>query len=176
MNFLLKYIKKKRAQHVLRRFLSCGNNVSFANQYFLINPQFIKIGAGTSIADGIVLTAWDKYAAIDSETWKKIIQTFTPSITFGLNCNIGRNNHISAIDKIQIGNNLLTGQDVTITDNSHGDCSSKDINIPPSFRPLSSKGPVIIGDNVWVGSKVTILSGVTIGNNVVVGANSVVTK
>ena len=46
----------------------------------------------------------------------------------------------------------------------------------PQRRPLYSKGPVIIGDNVWIGDKVTILPGVTIGNNAVIGANTVVTK
>lgn len=39
-----------------------------------------------------------------------------------------------------------------------------------------SKGPVIIGQNVWVGDKATILPGVTIGDGAVIGANSVVTK
>ena len=46
----------------------------------------------------------------------------------------------------------------------------------PFERKIISKGPVIIGDNVWIGDKVTILSGVRIGNGVVVAANSVVTK
>jgi len=39
-----------------------------------------------------------------------------------------------------------------------------------------SKGPVIIGNDVWLGRKVTIVSGVTIGDGSVVGAHSVVTK
>lgn len=176
LSIILHYIQKKKARRVLQRFLYCGQNVNFANNYFLINSKYIKIGEGSSFSDGLVLTAWDKYLKINELGGVKSTQEFSPSIQFGRNCNIGRNNHFTAINKIIIGDNLLTGQDVTITDNSHGDCSSKDVNIPPSLRPLSSKGPVIIGDNVWIGSKATILSGVNIGNNVVVGANSVVTK
>ncbi len=40
----------------------------------------------------------------------------------------------------------------------------------------SSKGPVIIGNNVWIGLNVTILPGVKIGDGAVIGAGSVVTK
>jgi len=38
------------------------------------------------------------------------------------------------------------------------------------------KGPVIIGNDVWIGQNVTILSGVNIGNGAVIGAGSIVTK
>lgn len=39
-----------------------------------------------------------------------------------------------------------------------------------------SKGPVIIGHDVWIGQNVTILSDVRIGNGAIIGAGSVVTK
>ena len=52
----------------------------------------------------------------------------------------------------------------------------EEINIPPIKRSLFSKGPVIIGNNVWIGSGVIILPNVTIGDNCILGANSVVTK
>jgi len=39
-----------------------------------------------------------------------------------------------------------------------------------------SKGPVRIGNNVWIGDNTTILSGVTIGDGCVVGAGAVVTN
>ena len=43
-------------------------------------------------------------------------------------------------------------------------------------RELDIKGPVIIGDNVWIGDKVSILSNVTIGKGSVIACNAVVTK
>ena len=43
-------------------------------------------------------------------------------------------------------------------------------------QPLTSKGPIIVGDDVWLGTGVIVLAGVTIGDGAVVGAGSVVTK
>ncbi|WP_051671533.1 CatB-related O-acetyltransferase [Oribacterium sp. P6A1] len=37
-----------------------------------------------------------------------------------------------------------------------------------------SKGPITIGDDVWIGSRVIVLSGTTIGQGAVIGAGSVV--
>lgn len=41
-------------------------------------------------------------------------------------------------------------------------------------RPLTSKGSVVIEDNVWIGQNAVILSGVTIGHGSIIGTNSVV--
>ena len=126
--------------------------------------KYISIGENTVLGASMQLTAWDKYEG----------ETFSPSITIGRNCNIRAFAHITAIDCIEIGDNLLTGTNVLITDNSHGVLNRENINTPPSKRQLSSKGAVKIGDNVWLGNNVIILPGVTIGSNVIIGANSVV--
>ncbi|AWI89191.1 hypothetical protein C0214_13540 [Methylobacterium sp. DM1] len=46
----------------------------------------------------------------------------------------------------------------------------------PPFTRERSKGPIIIGNDVWIGEGVTILSGVTVGDGCCIGANSVVTR
>lgn len=47
----------------------------------------------------------------------------------------------------------------------------------PLSNPVSlSKGPIVIGDDVWIGFGVVILSGVNIGSGSVIAAGSVVTK
>ena len=100
---------------------------------------------------------------------------FNPKIKIGKNCLIGEYNHITSCNEISIGDYVLTGRWVTITDNSHGDISFEALQIPPKWRELKSKGSVIIGNNVWVGDKVTILPNVTVGDNAIIAANSVVT-
>lgn len=128
--------------------------------------KHITIGERTIIQGHCILGAWVKYAG----------EQFTPTIMIGNDCNIGEHTHITSINKIMIGNGLLTGRYVYIGDNSHGGFSCEEANIPPIRRKLLSKGKVVIGNNVWIGDKATILAGVTIGDNVIVGANSVVTK
>lgn len=84
--------------------------------------------------------------------------------------------HIGAINKVKIGNGVLIGSRVLITDHQHGEITGEALSLPPEQRKLWSKGPVIIGDNVWIGESVSIMPGVTIGKNSIIGANSVVTK
>ena len=50
------------------------------------------------------------------------------------------------------------------------------MHIKPNDRDVVSKGPVVIGNNVWIGDKATILPGVTIGDGAVIAVNAVVTK
>ena len=118
------------------------------------------------IGEDTIIYSWERY----------IDQYFSPSLKIGNNCRIGEYTHITAINNIEIGDGLLTGRFVIITDHSHGDTSEYDVDIPPAIRKLKSKGNVVIGNNVWLGDKVSVLSGVNIGDNVIVGANSVVTK
>ena len=125
----------------------------------------LTIGHHTRINAHAVIGLWTKFGS----------DTFEPEIKIGNNCNIGEYCHLSAINKITIGDGLLTGRFVYIGDNSHGSLSWEEANIAPESRKLITKGVIKIGNNVWIGDKVTILGGVTIGDNAIVGSNSVVT-
>ena len=126
----------------------------------------ISVGENTYFNDHLVLNAWDSYS----------IHKITPLITIGKNCSFQPYNHISCINRIEISNGVLTGRWVTICDNNHGDTTLESMELPPLKRPMTSNGPIIIEDNVWIGDKVTVLGGVTIGRNAIIGSNSVVTK
>ncbi len=127
----------------------------------------ISIGDNTTINGNSILGCWIKYGN----------QQFpNASIAIGNHCSIGEYNHITACNKITIGDGLLTGRYVIISDNSHGGLSEEEAEIAPSKRELKSKGEVVIGNNVWLGDKVAVFAGVHIGNNVIVAANAVVTK
>lgn len=128
--------------------------------------KHISIGDDTIIQRHAILGCWTHYQD----------HTFSPTITIGNHCNIGEYCHITAINRIVIGDGLLTGRFVLISDNSHGGLSREEAAIPPAARQLVSKGEVVIGRHVWIGDKATILAGVHIGDNAIVAANSVVTK
>lgn len=133
----------------------------------IVGKEYIEIGNKTILGRHIQLTAWDSNNGL----------TLKPEIVIGSNCHIGSYNHITAINSIKIGNGVLTGKFVTITDNSHGNPAiDSNLDISPSKRPVYSKGPVLIGDNVWIGDKATVLPGIKIGDGAIIGANSVVTK
>lgn len=127
----------------------------------------ISIGDYTTISKNTILGCWAKYGNREFPN---------ASITIGNNCYIGEYNHITACNKITIGDGLLTGHYVLISDNGHGGLSEEESILIPHHRELKSKGEVVIGNNVWIGDKVSILAGVHIGNNVIVAANAVVTK
>jgi acetyltransferase-like isoleucine patch superfamily enzyme len=84
--------------------------------------------------------------------------------------NIWTNNNIMlySANYIEIGDNTLLGQYVTIMDHeAHG------ID-PHKRREIGKIGKVIIGKNVWIGNNVTILKNSEIGDNTIVATGAVV--
>jgi len=79
---------------------------------------------------------------------------------------------ITALKRIEIGNNVLVGSGCIITDNDAHSINFEERIIDAGLKP----NPVVIGDNVFIGARTLILKGVHIGNNAVIGAGSVVTK
>lgn len=145
-----------------RQFKSFGNSVIMWRAYNLKGLENITIGNNNIIESDLQLTAWK---TISSKA----------QISIGNGCTIRRGAHISATNSITIGDHLLTGTNIFITDNSHGDTSFNHMQMQPDDRPIVSKGPIVIGNNVWLGNNVCVLPGVTIGDNAIIGANSVVT-
>jgi acetyltransferase-like isoleucine patch superfamily enzyme len=77
---------------------------------------------------------------------------------------------IAAAERIEIGDDVLCGANVTITDADwHG-------LAPDERRRPGATAPVRIEDNVWLGLNVIVLKGVTIGRDSVIGAGSVVAR
>lgn len=149
-----------RNQH---RFKEFGSQSLLAPGVTLLSPQHISIGNNTSIMRHCVL-----------ETCPNA--QLQPNLTIGDNVSIGEYSHITCAQKIEIGDGLLTGRFVLITDNGHGNSSVEEADIPPILRPVYSNGPIKIGKNVWIGDKVTILPNISIGDGAIIAANAVVTK
>lgn len=135
------------------------------NPILLLGLQHFNVGKGTCFASEAELTAWEHYRNF----------SYQPRVIIGSNCHFGRACHITAIGEITIGDNFLTGCYVIISDNAHGNSDLEQLSIPPIERKLITKGPIRIGNNVWVGDRVAILSGVTIGDGAIIGSNAVVT-
>ena len=153
-----------RTQWIAGKLAGAGKGCFFHSVAQLHAPQFIQVGNTPSFGRDLYRTGW-------GGGYKE-----KPLLTIGSNCSFGAYNHITCANRVEIGDSLLTGKWVTITDNSHGETDKTTLEMRPQERPITSKGPVIIGNNVWIGDKATILPGVTIGDGAVIAANAVVTK
>ena len=149
--------------YIQKNFAHFGNSVIMWKPYTLLGTQNIYIANNVVIERGVQLVTYST-------------KDYKPEIHISDNTLIRRNSHITAINKIRIGKNVLTGTNVLISDNEHGESSRQNMNVQPRLRQLVSKGEVIIEDNVWIGNNVCILGGVRIGMGSIIGANTVVTK
>lgn len=151
--------------YLQRRFYSFGKASSIEYKaMLLVGLNHVSIGRQVRLEHNIQLTAW----ANDNNN-------STPKIIIGDGCTIRAYTNISSANKVTIGKHLLTGTNVLITDNAHGEVVQKLMTMPPLLRPIHSKGPVTIGNNVWIGNNACILPGVTIGDGAIIGANAIVT-
>lgn len=101
---------------------------------------------------------------------------YTPKVIIGDNAHFNFGCQLTCIERVTIGDGLLTGSHVLITDHTHGDSHDlKSNELPPIERKLVARA-VTIGNNVLIGSGAAILGGAVLGDNCIVGANSVVTK
>ena len=162
-NYRLK-VEKEKIRNT--PFLSVGKTFKTGKDCTFLNPQYMEIGDNFIAMNRLRLDAIDEYFG----------ETFSPKIIIGENASINNDVHIGCINKIIIGRNCLMASRIFITDHSHGTTTAEELQTPPALRKLHSKGPVIIGDNVWIGEGACILPNVNIGNNVIIGANAVVTK
>lgn len=153
-------------QERLRKQFRDADDVFFDSDIVTHDAHCISIGKGSHLHHHVIITAWRNHHTGENDA----------DLVIGEGADIGEYTHITAIGCMRIGKNLLTGRWVTITDNSHGNTDFITLQTPPFMRCITSKGPVVIGDNVWIGDKATILPGVTIGDGAVIAANAVVTK
>jgi acetyltransferase-like isoleucine patch superfamily enzyme len=160
-----KIYKVLYTQWILHKLPNSDIDISINKGLHLVGGKYIKIENKVCIGRYVTLTARDQY-----------LNNKVPSIVIGKGTTIGDFAHITAIDSILIGKDVLLGKFVTITDNNHGESTYESLCEKPTSRPMSVKGEVVIGDNVWIGDKSTILSGVQIGDSCIIAANSVVTK
>ncbi|MQA83732.1 MAG: acyltransferase [Streptosporangiales bacterium] len=93
-----------------------------------------------------------------------------PIVRIGDRCKIGRGSHIVRHHSIEIGDDVITGPYVYVTDQNHG-YADPDV---PIDRQWPTEDPVRIGSGTWLAAGAIVLPGTRLGRNVVVAAGSVV--
>lgn len=148
----------------IKRYFKSLGKAKFMLPLYLEKPEYITIGNHTTIGRRTLLCV--HRTSEDSKA----------EIVIGDNCSIGDDCNIQCCNHIYIENGVLLGRKVMINDTSHGTFDKEQLLIPPVKRPIVSKGPIVIEENVWIGEMVCILGNVHIGKGSIIGAGSVVTK
>jgi len=78
---------------------------------------------------------------------------------------------VAAVERVEIGAHCMLANGCLVTDGNH---RFDDPDRPVPWQGFTTRGPTVLGDNVWLGANVVVTSGVTIGRRSVIGANSVV--
>jgi len=168
-------------RYVIRIYKDIRNQIFF----YAYKGRFSKIGKNCFLEYPFVLSGQEKISIGNNFSSRSRLQLqaitehngnlYNPSIIIGDNVSINYDVHIGCINKIEIGNGVLIASKVFITDHFHGGTEKDDLLVSPSDRKVVSKGPIKIGNNVWIGEGVAIMPNVTIGDNCIIGANAVVT-
>jgi len=141
-----------------------GYSCKFGKNIKFINTKSIQLASNVSFGDNCRLECFNSNNNV-------------VNIKIGSNTSFGDNLHIGSISYVEIGQNVLGASKILIIDHNHGNVKNllQEAEIPPNKRSLvSSKGPIIIGDNVWLGEGAIILSGAMIGNGAIIPAYSIV--
>jgi len=179
---LLKFI-----YHLYRKPINCIN-IYLQRWFNFIQPNFIKLvtrhimlidfpnfnqitlceGSGTVVIGkacmfGYKLGGFNRSGCVELQA-----RTKESKIKIGNNVLTNNNIFLCAANYIEVGDDSLIGQNVTIMDfEAHG-------LQPDKRRDIGEIGKVIVGRNCWIGNNVTILKNSEIGENTIVATGAVV--
>jgi len=145
-----------------------SNRVTYVNRQPSCHQKMIITGLGTveigsNCSFGYKMGGFHRGGSIEIQArYKK------SKIKIGNNVSTNNNIFLCAANYIEIGDDTLIGQYVTIMDHeAHG--------VNPNFRrQIGEIGQIIIGKNTWLGNNVLILKNSEIGDNSIVSAGAVV--
>jgi len=151
----------------------CGSCVKIKTPYMLslgrkvIIGDFVKIQAlsksGVIIGDNVQI---GDYSVINGTS---VPTAIGEGMIIGDNCSFGEYCHFGAVGGLNIGSNVLAGQNVRFHAENH---NFDDLNVPIREQGVTRKG-IAIDDNCWIGAGAVFLDGTVLGNGCVVAANAV---
>lgn len=155
--FLGSKVKIKHIKHV-----DLGKSVTL-HDHVVIDALSIK---GIQIGDNVNIGSYTKIIA--SGTIKKL----GIGMTIGENSGIGDFSFLGAAGGIEIGNNVIMGQNVRFHSENHLFTRT---DIPIREQGVTNIG-IVIEDDCWIGAGAVFLDGVRVGRGSVIGANSLVNR
>ncbi len=161
-------------------FRKVGRKVVFGRNLTLRHSHKIEIGDGVIIDDNAVLDAKGESNAgirlghrvyIGRNT---VVYCKNGNITMGDQVNISSNCQIFSSNELTFGNGVVVGAFSYFL--SGGEYDPKDPTPFAQQSGMCTKGPLTVGNNVWVAAHVSVLDAACIGDDCVIGAGAVVNK
>jgi len=157
LNFVLPNLKP-----ILKKSFVISNHLPICQQKTFITGTG-KVEIGNNCFFGSKLGGFYRGGSIE-------LQARYQNSKINIGHNVWTNNNICicAANLIEIGDDTLIGQYVSIMDHeAHG-------MSPDKRREIGTIGKVLIGKNVWIGNNVTILKNSEVGDNSIIAAGAVV--
>lgn len=161
-----------------RSHLAIYNSKGYIAPSANIRHGNLKLGAHVFIGDRVIIYQSDG-GSVELADHVKLYADIILETGEGGHLTIGAETHIqprcqlmSYEGPLQIGRRVEIAPNCAFYPYDHGFAPGENIR----NQPLTTKGGIIIGDDVWLGVGVIVLDGVRIGTGAVIGAGAVVTK
>lgn len=152
--------RRCKIKHKRNIYISGTVNIGDNVEINALSRSGIKLGKNVTILKGTIIECTG------------VLSNLGEGLTIGNNVGIAQNCFIQVRGKVEIGNDVIFGPNVSIFSENH--------NFDNPDLPISKQGETRIGvkieDGVWIGTRAVILDGIILGKNSIVAAGSVVTK
>lgn len=179
MNDPSEYAAKARVEYYRTKLKFMGENVSIGAGVKIINPQYISLGNEVDIGDNSTLIARGEGGItlgddvhVQQRVYLDTERVSTGYIKVGEGSYIGTGTTLFGHMGLEIGNDCLLAQNITLTPYSH-------IYDDPDKIIYSQGGhceKVTIGNDCYLGMGVCVMYSGNIGEGSVIGAGSTVVK
>lgn len=156
-----------------------GRDLKWGAGVALRHPGKMSLGDRTAIDDQALLCARGAPAAgfsIGADFLVGrfcIVQAKRGPVQIGDHGVLGTHSQIIGTAGVQVGRDLMTGPQCYVGGSRHGTARHGTAMMD---QPSVSRGPIVIGDDVWLGAGARVMEGVRIGDGAIVGAGAVVTR
>lgn len=173
------YAAKVRLCYYKTKLKHMGENVTIGKGVKFVNPEYISLGDNVKICDDVTLIARGEGGiTLGNGVWlnERVYLDTENADTGYINIEdrvyIGTGTTLFGHMGLEIGDNVLLAQNITLTPYSHI-FNDPDSNI---ITQGGNSGKVTIGRDAYIGMGVDIMYSGSIGEGSVVGAGSVVVK
>ena len=170
---------RKRVEYYRSVLRHVGENVSIGCGVRFVNPQWISLGNNVQVHDRCTLIAHSEKgitlgdgARLKHGVYLDTESAATGSITIGNRVYIGTGCCLHGHSGLEIGDDSLLAQNITITPYSHKFSDPQKI----TYAQGGHQRKVTLGRDCYIGMNVAILWSADIGEGAVVGAGSVVVQ